>query len=93
MINHFGILKECRNKFETLISKDLLIKRNNQILNKQYPKQGIINTLNFLQCVMVHTCFTMCKSFVTCNFIVIFLILIYNCYFILLLNFCVYLVN
>ena len=43
--NNFGILKECRNKFETLISEALLIKRYNPILNKQLIKPGITHTL------------------------------------------------
>ena len=44
-VNNFGILKECRNKFETLISEALLIKRYNPILNKQLTKPGITHTL------------------------------------------------
>ena len=44
-VNNFGILKECRNKFETQISEALLIKRYNPILNKQLTKPGITHTL------------------------------------------------
>ena len=45
VINNFGILKECRNKFETLIVKAMLIKRYSPILNKQLTKPGITHTL------------------------------------------------
>ena len=41
----FVILKECRNKFETLISKALIIKRYNPILNKQLTKPNITHKL------------------------------------------------
>ena len=44
-VNNFGILKKCRNKFETMISENLLIKRYNLILNKQLTKPGITHTL------------------------------------------------
>ena len=44
-VKNFGILKECRNKFETLISEAILIKRYNPILNKQLTKPGITHTL------------------------------------------------
>ena len=45
VINNFGILKECRNKFETLIVKAMLIKRYSPILNKQLIKPVITHTL------------------------------------------------
>ena len=35
IVNNFSSLNICRNKFETLISEAILIKRYNQILNKQ----------------------------------------------------------
>ena len=44
-VNNFGILKKCRNKFETMISEALLIKRYNLALNKQLTKPGITHTL------------------------------------------------
>ena len=44
-VNNFGILKECRNKLETLISKAILIRCYNLILKKQLTKPGITHTL------------------------------------------------
>ena len=44
-VKNFMILKECKNKFETLINEAILIKRYNPILNKQLTKPGITHTL------------------------------------------------
>ena len=44
-VNNFEILKKWRNKFETMISEALLIKRYNPTLNKQLTEPGIIHTL------------------------------------------------
>ena len=34
LFNKFKILKECKNKFETSIDEEILVKRYNLILNK-----------------------------------------------------------
>ena len=47
--NSFHILKEFKNKFETLISEAILIKRYNPILNKQLTKPAIIHTLRIFE--------------------------------------------
>ena len=44
-VKNFMVLKECKNKFETLINEAILIKRYNPILNKQLTKPGITHTL------------------------------------------------
>ena len=44
-VHNFKVLKECKNKFETLISEEIVIKRYNPILNKQLTKLGITYTL------------------------------------------------
>ena len=49
----FGILKECRNKLETLISEAILIKRYNLILNKQLTKPGIFHTLRIFDLLYI----------------------------------------
>ena len=45
IVNNFGILKECRNKLETLISEATLINRYNPVLKKLSTKPGITHTL------------------------------------------------
>ena len=70
--NFSGILKERRNKLETLISEAILIERYNQILNKQLTKPGISNTLNFWLARYIFV--KQCMSFyVTCNFTVVYI--------------------